>query len=346
MKGRQIIIDQIGTHRAAALLVDGVLDDLLVEAPGHVPLPGAIYRAVIMRPMKGLGGAFVRLEPKGQTGFLRQAKGLREGEMKLVQVTGFADPGKAPPVTTRLLFKSRYCIVTPDAPGLNVSRAIKNEESRARLHEIAADAALPADLGLILRSASAEGDDTQISEDIAAMADLANRVMNDQKGADSELLVEGPGPEELAWMEWANGETPILRGEGSFESCGVHDGIHDLLLPETRLRGSGRMFVEPTRAMVSVDIDTGGDSSPAAGLKTNLDAARTLPRVLRLRGLGGQLVVDAAPMPKKDRRTFEQALRASFRDDPIETALVGWTALGHYEFQRKRERLPLLECLP
>ena len=96
---------------------------------------------------------------------------------------------------------------------------------------------------------------------------------------------------------------------------------------------------------VAVDINTGGDTSPAAGLKANLAAVKALPRALRLRGLGGQVVVDAAPMPKKDRRQVEQAVRKAFKSDPIETSLVGWTPLGHLELQRKRERLPLLESL-
>ncbi|WP_417809935.1 ribonuclease E/G, partial [Thioclava sp.] len=63
--------------------------------------------------------------------------------------------------------------------------------------------------------------------------------------------------------------------------------------------------------------------------------------VRRLRGLGGQITLDLAPMPKKDRKQFEISLRSAFRADPIETSLVGWTPLGHYELQRKRERLPV-----
>jgi ribonuclease G len=88
-------------------------------------------------------------------------------------------------------------------------------------------------------------------------------------------------------------------------------------------------------------VNTGPDGSPAAGLKANLALARDLPRQLRLRGLGGQVTLDLAPMPKKERLAFEGHLRAAFRTDPIETALAGWTPLGHYELQRKRERLPL-----
>ena len=73
--------------------------------------------------------------------------------------------------------------------------------------------------------------------------------------------------------------------------------------------------------------------------------ARTLARVLRVRGLGGQIVVDAAPMPKKDRRAFESALRAAFKADTEETILVGWTNLGHFELQRKRSRLAVAGLL-
>ena len=93
---------------------------------------------------------------------------------------------------------------------------------------------------------------------------------------------------------------------------------------------------------------SGADTSPAAALKVNLAAAKALPRALRLRGLGGQVVVDFAPLSKGNRRQVETALRAAFKTCPVDTALVGWTPLGHYELQRKRERVatgPLLAGL-
>jgi Rne/Rng family ribonuclease len=105
------------------------------------------------------------------------------------------------------------------------------------------------------------------------------------------------------------------------------------------------MVIEPTRALIAVDVNTGGDTSPAAGLKANLAAARALPRAMRLSGLGGQVVVDFAPMPKNDRRRLEDALKAAFRKDGAETALAGWTPLGNFELQRKRDRVPLSEVM-
>ena len=101
------------------------------------------------------------------------------------------------------------------------------------------------------------------------------------------------------------------------------------------------MYVEATRALVAVDVNTGNDTSPSAALKANLAASRALPRALRLRGLGGQIVVDFVSMSKAHRKQVEQSLRAAFKADPIETSLVGWTQMGLFELQRKRERLPL-----
>ena len=105
------------------------------------------------------------------------------------------------------------------------------------------------------------------------------------------------------------------------------------------------MSIEPTRALVAVDVNTGTDTSPAASLKANIAAARDLPRQLRLRGLGGMVTVDFAPMPKRDRATLEQQLRAAFKGEAAETSLAGWTPLGNYELQRKRDRMPLAEAV-
>lgn len=333
MKGRMIVLDHLEGREAAALMVDGSLEDLLVD-DGEAPRPGAIYRAICDRPLKGQGGMMMRL-PDG-SGFLRQGKGLAPGQAVLVQVTGYGEDGKATPVTDRVLFKSRYAIVTPGAPGLNISRAIKDEEERVRLKAIADDAGVE---GLILRSAAEGAPDEDIADDIAAMADLSAAVIADSDGKEPEALTEGDGPHALAWREWVEPATVVTEA-GGFDREGVLDALETLKTPMERLDG-GWMAVEPTRALVAVDVNTGGDTSPAAGLKANLAAIKALPRALRLRGLGGQITVDMAPLPKGQRRQVENALRAAFKTCPVETSFVGWTPLGHMELQRKRERLPL-----
>ena len=344
MKGRIAVLGEVGGKRAAALIVDGLLDDFLIDTDDDkIPAPGAIFRAICDRPLKGLGGMMLRLP--GGTGFLRGASGLRPGQPLLVQVTGYSEPGKAVPVTSRLLFKSKYAIVTPEAPGINVSRAIKDEEMRVRLleiaHEIGGD---DPSFGLIVRSEAERASNEDIANDITDMAELATAVMGDTVGSEPELLVEGVDAHTLAWREWGQVET-VADAPNAFEDFGVLEMIDSLLAPRMGLAGGGYCYIEPTRALVAVDVNTGGDTSPAAGLKANIATARLLPAQLRSRGLGGQITIDFAPMAKKDRRQLEQVLKTAFRGDAIETAFAGWTPLGHFELQRKRERLPLHEIL-
>lgn len=345
MKGRVVLLGAYLGREAAALMVDGRLEDLLIapaEERGFAP--GAILRGTIDRQMKGQGGVFVRL-PNGEKGFLRETGGLAPGQTLIVQVVGRAETGKALPVTSRILFKSRYAIVTPKAPGLNISRRIQDTELRAEFEGLAAAAMEGSDHGLILRSACVGADSDEIAEDIATMRTLAEAVMADMDGT-PELLLDGPAPHEEAWRDWAEpAPDQIAEGSEVFEDHGVGEAIDQLISPIVALGGGGNMAIEVTRAFVAVDVNTGADTSPAASLKANIAAARDLPRQLRLRGLGGQIIVDFAPMPKKDRATLDQQLRAAFKGEAAETSLAGWTPLGNYEIQRKRDRVALAELL-
>ncbi|MCP3971501.1 MAG: ribonuclease G [Rhodobacteraceae bacterium] len=334
MKGLTVATGSVDGRKAAARVVDGRLEDLIADPdPAAVPLPGTVFRGVAERPAKGLGGQFVRLAGDLK-GFLRHGQ-IGAGQSGLVQVTGFAEPGKAVPVTSKLLFKGRYVIVTPGTPGVNVSRRIRDEHVRAALTMLAASTA-PGAKGVILRSSCAEAEDTDIAGELHQLHELAEQVSGDT-GTGPERLLDGPDAHELAWLEWADTDA---APEG-FAEHGVEEMIDQMRHASTDLPQGASAWIEPTRALVAVDVNTGGDGAPAAGLRANIALARDLPRQLRCRGLGGQIVVDFAPFPKKDRRQIEQVLRSAFKTDPVETALVGWTPLGHFELQRKRERWPL-----
>ncbi|WP_147124187.1 ribonuclease E/G [Shimia ponticola] len=337
MKGRVIALDHLNGREVAALIVDGRLEDLFVDKD-DMPVPGTVYLARVDRPLKGQGGVMMALGP--QTGFLRRAKGLAPGQTVLVQVSGYAEAGKAVPVTDRVLFKSRYAIVTPDAPGLNISRAIKDDDRRDVLQGIARGGMDGADAGLILRSACETADDEDILEDIEAMRSLCDQTLAHQELG---LVHPGDGPHLRAWREWS-APASVNTQAGSLEDTGALDAIDALSRVDVPL-GQGSMAIEPTRALIAVDVNTGADTSPAAALKVNLAALNDLPRQLRLRGLGGQITLDLAPVMKRDRRQIETAAKAAFRRDSVDTEIVGWTPLGHLELKRKRERRPLSEVL-
>jgi endogenous inhibitor of DNA gyrase (YacG/DUF329 family) len=217
MKGWTILLDHIDGREAAAMLAEGRLDDLLIDDAGS-PRPGAIFRAICDRPLKGQGGMMLRL-PDGETAFLRAGKGLRPGQP--------------------LLFKSRYAIVTPGAPGINVSRAISEDDERDRLLGVAAGVET-GDFGLILRSSCLGAGADDIADDIAAMADLATAVLADALGADPEALTEGDGPHGVAWREWT-GRADVVTDPGCFAAHGVLDQIAGLGDPKVEL-GEGTMY--------------------------------------------------------------------------------------------------------
>ena len=201
-------------------------------------------------------------------------------------------------------------------------------------------------LGLIIRSAAAETEDAVTAEDIFAMRGLAEAVLADLDG-DPELLVEGTMAHDLAFRDWLDpAPDAVETGPGDLERSGALDLIDALRGPRAGLPAGAHMWIEPTRALVAVDVNTGPDTSPAAALKANIAAARDLPRQLRLRGLGGQIVVDFAPVSKKDRAILDQVLRAAFKAEGNESTLAGWSPLGLFELTRRRDRLPLSELLP
>ncbi len=345
MKGRQILIEPRpnGGGGAAALVVNGRLEDLLIDPADAAPRPESIFRAVAGRPMKGLGGVMLDLGG-GATGFLRGARLPAPGSRLLVQASSWAEPGKASPVSPRITLKGRFSLLTPGAPGLNLSRAIDEGPGRDALAALAAEAmaGAPEDCGLILRSLAADAPEEEIRAEIAGLrAEWATLAASVQGPAG--LLRAAPSAAELARREWSlQSDERVEEHPEALARAGIWEEAAALLRPETPL-ASGFMAIEPTRALVAVDVNTGGDVSPGGALQANLAAARELPRQLRLRGLGGQVVVDFAPLAKPERARIEAALKAQLRRDEIETTLAGWTPLGHLEIQRRRSRRPLSE---
>ncbi|WP_340110126.1 ribonuclease E/G [Pikeienuella sp. HZG-20] len=333
MKGRLIAIEP-GPPIMAALVVEGRIEDLLIEPPADEEAPRIeeIHRVRVRRVLGSQGAALVKLAG-GVDGYLREAPGVAEGDLALAEVTGFAERGKAVPLTARRLHRGRFAILTPLAEGVNVARAVKDREERARLCAIGEAALEGAKAGLILRSAAVGADEAEIRAEIEA---LMAREAALAAGGPPGRLAAAPDAAARALREWDAED--VIREPGAFDRLGLWDEIDRLRSPRVDLTGGGWMAVEPTAALIAVDVNTGGDLSNAAAARANLAAAADLPRQLRIRGLGGQIAVDFAPMRKTDRKAVESALRQALSTDPVRTTVAGWTPLGHLELSRKRER--------
>lgn len=342
MKGRVIALGRHQGRAAAALLVDGRLEDLFL-ADDRTPFqPDAILRGQVDRVLKGQGGAFIRL-PCGQSGYLRGRMTVTEGQPIIVQVSAVAEPGKAIPLTARMRLKGRLVITTPGVSGVNLSRRIRDKDLRMRLQTLVDEAlaAYDAAPGVIIRSAAAHADEAAIQAELADQLALAGDIARSISGPPA-LLAEGPDPETLAYREWSDPPVDAVDDSADgFMILGISDALDALARPEVALPDGGHAMIEPTRALVAVDVNTGADNSPAAALKANLAFARDLPRQLRLRGLGGKVVIDFAPISKTARPRLEAALQQAFRQNVGEVRLIGWTRLGLYEINRKRDRVPL-----
>lgn len=396
MSGTLVLAQVLRGPEMAVLIENGRVTDWL-WGPSGGAVPETLYKAKVDRPVPG--AVFVSLGEAGQ-GYLRDARGLRPGALLLVESTSIPEPGKAVPVSPRVLYRERYTIHTPGAKGINVARGITDEAERARL--VAAVEEYVAGMedwvarmgdvrdaddvervrrvieahrtgGTILRTAAEGQPAGRITADLglATAARLEAEDMLADPGQPLGVVDLPPLPREYALREWGDRVGGIVLGPGDFSTMDAqerhrqspfadriervredpfdHHGVWDELerMREARvdLPSGGWIAVEPTRALVTVDVNTAGEFSPGAAVTANIEAARELPRQLRLRGLGGQVAIDFAPLKKTERRRVEDALKSAFRRDPVETTLSGWTPLGHFELQRKRERRPLSELL-
>jgi Ribonuclease G/E len=348
MRGRVIALDRRGAQEFAALVVDGRVEDVLADPrPGDAaPRPEAVYLGRVERSAPAIGAAFLTLGD-GARGWLRGAD-ARPGEMRIAQVTRWADPGKAAPLTDRPILKGRLAILTPGAPGANVARGVRGHAARERLTALATAALEGADpdIGIVLRSAAAGADDDAVLAEARALLSEADRLAAAMAGREPRLLRPAPDAHARALRDWSEPEPDAVDdAPDAFERLGVWDALAALRYPEAALPGGGWMSVEATAAMVAVDVNTGEDFSKGAAQRANLAACAELPRQLRLRGLGGLVIVDFAPVKKGARQGIDQALVRALMADPVETQVGGWTPLGNLELVRRRERRPLREVL-
>ena len=353
--GRLIVIDRTDTRSVAALVVNGRIDDLLVDHPNpSIPVPGAVFRAKVERYLTGLGGFILNLG-QGQHGFLKSRVKLEPGHCFAVQAKTIPVHGKAAGVATQIRIRTRYVVLERGRRGIEFSERLTDSRTDlARLRDIAAS--MP---GLDLSSTSVsfrapcqDADLKTVADELAREIYEFNRILENANRGSPGLRTRTPAASTRAMTEWMfPAPDRIIDERGSFDILGIWDMISRVLVPAVTLPkspGAGErdgagasMVIEPTQALIAVDVNTGDIFSRSPGLDANLLAIGELPRQLRLRGLGGQIVVDLAPMAKRHRKRVEEAIANAFSEDPVKTTPVGWTPLGHFELHRKRERFPL-----
>ena len=297
---------------------------------------------------------------------------IRQGEQLLLQVTKEPTDSKAARVTTRITLASRYLVMTPGSTQVRVSLKIEDENERERLKDFITICQGDFSAGFIARTAAAgvELESLQRDADLleARWQDIMRRFRLESSGSllyrelpvllkvmrdivfddltritvdDDRALVEVQDfladflPDQLDCL------TRATSGQNLFDRYGLEEQIQAALESRVALNSGGYLVIEQTEAMTTIDVNTGsylGSRHLSETIfRTNLEAAEAIPKQLRLRNVGGIVVVDFIDMKTEDeKQELLDCLHAGLLEDPIPCGLSLVSTLGLVEITRKR----------
>ncbi|MAS10567.1 Rne/Rng family ribonuclease [Salinisphaera sp.] len=308
---------------------------------------------------------------------------LSQGDRVLVQVSKDAMSTKGARLTTDLAIPSRFLVYMPYNPRIGVSARIENEAERDRLSS--AVAGIREELGLeggfIVRTVGDGAPHHALAADMRFLATVWKDILTQSRIVAPETLLYGDLAlpirmlrdmltpdvaaitidDEDAWREmvaftqrfapeFTDRALHYTKPVPLFSQYGVEEAIERALQPKVPLRSGGFLIIEQTEAMVTVDVNTGGyvgtRSLEQTVLRTNVEAANTVARQLRLRNLGGIIVIDFIDMVDADhKQQVLAALRDALDADPAKTTVGDISPLGLVEITRKRTRESLQQLM-
>jgi ribonuclease E len=306
---------------------------------------------------------------------------IRRRQVMLVQVVKEERGNKGAALTTYISLAGRYSVLMPNtAQGGGISRKIANAADRKRLKSIMTDLALPSTMGAIVRTAGLERTKTEIKRDFDYLtrlwdeirektltssapaliyedSDLIKRAIRDIYSREiDEVLVDGPDsfaharnfmkllmPSHAKKVLAYNDPVPL------FHRAGVETQLAALLNPVVNLRSGGYIVINPTEALVAIDVNSGRSTREynieETALKTNIEAAEEVARQLRLRDLAGLVVVDFIDMESNgNNRKVERALKDALKHDRARIQVGRISSFGLLEMSRQRLRTGVLEA--
>jgi ribonuclease G len=298
---------------------------------------------------------------------------LATGDERIVQVMKEPLGGKGARVTTHVSLPGRWIVYMPHADYIGISKKIEQEAERYRLRTMAEELRAPGE-GIILRT-NAEGENREaLAGDLDALrriwqeaarfgqtakapaelhrdSGLVQRMVRDVITPDTEELIV----DDEACLEEAKAylrkSAPALEQKARlytdsvplFEKFGIREQMERAFQPQVRLSSGGYLVWDQTEALTVIDVNTGKFTGSVdleeTVFRTNLEAAEEIARLLRLRDVGGIIVVDFIDMEKDEhRQQVEQLLETTMKRDRTKCQVVGWTRLGLLEITRKKAR--------
>ncbi|GAA0726175.1 Rne/Rng family ribonuclease [Sphingomonas japonica] len=306
---------------------------------------------------------------------------IRRRQVLLVQVVKEERGNKGAALTTYLSLAGRYCVLMPNtAHGGGISRKISNAGDRKRLKSIMADLQLPPTMGCIVRTAGLQRTKVEIKRDFDYLArlwdgireetlkssapalvygdsDLIKRAIRDIYNRDiEEVIVEGEDGYrqakdfmKLLMPSHARRVQNYADAVPLFQRAHVEDQLAAMYNPVVQLKSGGYLVINPTEALVSIDINSGRSTREhnieQTATATNLEAAQEIARQLRLRDMAGLVVIDFIDMDHSSNvRKVEKAMKEALKNDRARIQVGRISAFGLMEMSRQRLRTGVLEA--
>ena len=305
---------------------------------------------------------------------------LKQGQEIVVQVVKDPLPNKGARITTHVTLPGRYLVLLPGVRHFGISRRIEDPEERDRLVELMRRIA-PAQSGLIVRTVGEGRDREDFEADLDYLSSLWRRLLHRAERATAPTVLHRDFDVALRTVRdllgpdiaivWVDGEETYERivdfldevqpglvrkvrlfeqAAGLFERFGIEEQIEAALKSKVWLKSGGYIVIHPTEALVAIDVNTGryvGERDlEHTVLQTNLEAVQEIVRQIRLRDLGGILVIDLIDMVEMEhRQRVFAALEAELMKDRARTKMLSISEFGLVEITRKRSRANLERLL-
>jgi ribonuclease G len=294
------------------------------------------------------------------------------GSEIIVQVTKGPIGTKGPRVTTNLVVPGRYLVLLPNSDQSGISRKIENQEERKRLKKILRELAIPDGMGVIMRTAGEGQQKRYFVRDLALLLEEWNSVLDKKdKQPTATCIFQEPDLIERTVRDFLTEDVERIvvdsqkahdrmrdmisriskRSAGKikvyteaqpvFDRFNISKQLENTFSRQVHLKSGSYIVIDETEALVAIDVNTGrhksGRDQEAAILKVNLEAAEEICRQLRLRNMGGLIVLDFIDMKhQRDRQQVMNRMRDGLRRDKAKTHILPISQLGLMEMTRQR----------
>lgn len=302
---------------------------------------------------------------------------LEPGQELVVQVVKEERELKGATLTTYISLPGRYVVVMPGSDRGGISRKISDNEQRTRLRKLAQELEVPSGIGMIVRTAGLDRSLSELSRDLVLQlklwenivtlaqtagspsllykeSDLVTRVIRDYFTPEvREIIIDEPQTFRRV-REFVDQVMPRYRSRVKlhdqphplFALHKIDEQVTDTLNPEIKLPSGGAIVLQQLEALVAIDVNSGkataGDNIEETAYKTNLEAADEIARQLRLRDLGGLIVIDFIDMiDRRHKATVERRLKDALKLDKARIELGRVSKFGLLEMSRQRLRASL-----